>query len=193
MEYIRSFLAIEIMQAILENISKIQDELKKELSLVKWLKPEDMHLTLLFLGNISLMDVDKINNVLLAPSLSTKPFYIKLKSIGIFPNSLRPRVLWIGVEDRHKNMESLYDDILRPLEKIGFKGEDRKFHPHLTLGRFKSIKGNKILNSYLEKYKNFEFGEELVDKIVLFKSDLRPDGSVYTKLKEISIGGDNVK
>ncbi len=185
MEYIRSFLAIEMNQAIIENIVNIQTDLKKDITLIKWVRPQNMHLTLIFFGNIGLKDVDRINDTILDSVSSMRPFYIKLKSIGVFPNPSRPRVLWIGVDDGYKDLESLYNNIIGPLKGIGFKPENRDFHPHLTLGRFKSNRMENIINNYLEKYKDFEFGEKFVDRIALFKSELRSSGAVYTKLRDI--------
>ena len=185
MEYIRSFLAIEINKGVISRIAAIQEEFKNKLSMVKWVKPENMHLTLLFFGSISLEELDRIKEVLSNSIPGIKPFSIRLKSLGTFPDPSRPRVLWVGVREGSDSLESLYKRVRDSLKFMKIKEAEREFHPHLTLGRFKSPRVNRELRSLLGEYRDFEFGEDVVDRVILFKSDLKPDGPIYTKLKEI--------
>jgi 2'-5' RNA ligase len=102
-----------------------------------------------------------------------------------------PRVIWIGLVDEKETLTSLQKQIETYLEKIGFQPEDRPFRPHLTLGRMKSSRGKEELVGRMEKHKEEEFGGFKVERVVLFKSDLRPSGPIYTPLREMKLGGRN--
>jgi len=95
----------------------------------------------------------------------------------------------MGLVDGKETLASFQKQIEKQLEKIGFQPEDRPLHPHLTLGRMKSSRGKRELVEKMEKHKEEEFGDFQVDRVVLFKSDLRPTGPIYTPLKEMKLGG----
>jgi 2'-5' RNA ligase len=95
----------------------------------------------------------------------------------------------MGLVEGKEALVSLQQQIEVLLEKIGFQAEDRPFHPHLTLGRVKSSRGREDLVGRMEKYREEEFGDFLVERVNLFKSDLRPSGPIYTPLREIKLGG----
>ena len=95
----------------------------------------------------------------------------------------------MGLVEGKEALVSLQQQIEVLLEKIGFQAEDRPFHPHLTLGRVKSSRGREELVGRMEKYREEEFGDFLVERVNLFKSDLRPSGPIYTPLREIKLGG----
>jgi 2'-5' RNA ligase len=98
-------------------------------------------------------------------------------------------VIWIGLVDEREALTSLQKQIETCLEKIGFRPEDRPFHPHLTLGRMKSSRGKEELAERMERRREEEFGDFEVERVVLFKSDLRPSGPIYTLLRELRLGG----
>lgn len=95
----------------------------------------------------------------------------------------------MGLVEEREALTSLQKQIETQLEKIGFQPEDRPFHPHLTLGRMKSSRGKEELAGRMEKHKEEEFGDLRVERVVLFKSDLRPSGSIYTALGDVKLGG----
>ena len=98
-----------------------------------------------------------------------------------------PRVIWLGLVNG-QILTSLQKQIETQLEKIGFQPEDRPFHPHLTLGRTKSSRGKDELAGRMEKYKEEEFGDFQVERVILFKSDLKPSGPIYTPLGDLRLG-----
>jgi 2'-5' RNA ligase len=102
-----------------------------------------------------------------------------------------PRVIWIGLVDEREALTSLQKQIETYLEKIGFQPEDRPFRPHLTMGRMKSSRGKEELAERMERYREEEFGDFEVERVVLFKSDLRPSGPIYTPLGDVRLGGRN--
>jgi len=95
----------------------------------------------------------------------------------------------MGLVDGREVLILFQKQIETQLEKIGFQPEDRPFHPHLTLGRMKSSRGKKELVGRIEKYREEEFGDFQVERVILFKSDLKPSGPVYTLLREMKLGG----
>jgi len=186
---IRSFLAIEIPRTILKKIEEVQDDLKSSRADVRWVSPEKIHLTLKFFGNIDESKIDPIVKSIEEPIRTTPPFSLKVRGVGAFPYLKNPRVIWMGLVDGKEVLVSFQKQLERELEKIGFEPEERAFHPHLTLGRMKTSKGREELTGRMERYTEEEFGNFQVERIVLFKSDLKPTGPIYTPLREMKLGG----
>jgi len=186
---IRSFLAIELPKPILKKIEEVQGDLRSTHADVRWVNPEKIHLTLKFFGNIEESRIDPIFKSIEEPIRNTLPFSLKVQGVGAFPNLKNPRVIWIGLVNGREVLISFQKQIEAQLEKIGIQPEDRPFHPHLTLGRMKSSRGKEELAGRMEKHKEEEFGDFQVERVVLFKSDLRPTGPIYTPLRELRLGG----
>ena len=186
---IRSFLAIELPKPILRKIEEVQGDLKSTHADVRWVNPEKIHLTLKFFGNIEELRIDPIFKSIEEPARNTLPFSIKVSGVGAFPHLKNPRVIWMGLVDGREVLILFQKQIETQLEKIGFQPEDRPFQPHLTLGRMKSSRGKEELAVRMEKHKEEEFGDFQVERLILFKSDLRPTGPIYTPLREIKLGG----
>jgi 2'-5' RNA ligase len=102
---------------------------------------------------------------------------------------MRPRVIWVGVDECEDTLKILYNKIEKNLEKIGFDPEQRQFNPHLTLGRVKSLKEKRILIEKIEKFKGCELGSFQIEALYLFKSELRPAVAVYSKLNTFKLAG----
>jgi 2'-5' RNA ligase len=186
---IRSFLSIELPKPILKKIEEVQGDLRSTHAEVRWVSPDKIHLTLKFFGNIEESRVDLILKSIEEPIRNTLPFSLKVRGIGAFPSLKNPRVIWMGLMDGKEVLVSFQKQMESQLEKIGFQPEDRPFHPHLTLGRMKSSRGKEDLAGRMEKHKEEEFGDFPVERVVLFKSDLRPTGPIYTPLRELRLGG----
>ena len=187
---IRSFLAIELPKAILKKIEEIEAELRSTHADVRWVSPEKIHITLKFFGNIEESGIDSILKSIEEPVQNTAPFSLKVRGVGAFPNLKNPRVIWMGLVDGGEVLASFQKQIDNQLKEIGFQPEDRPFHPHLTLGRMKSSRGKEELVERMEEHKEEEFGDLQVERVVLFKSDLRPTGPIYTPLRELKFGGE---
>ena len=186
---IRSFLAIEVPKPILKKIEEVQGDLRSALADVRWVNPEKIHLTLKFFGNIEESRIDLIVKSIEEPIRNTLPFSIIVRGVGAFPSLKTPRVIWMGLVDGKEVLTSLQKQMEKELGKIGFQPEDRPFHPHLTLGRMKLGRGKEDLMGRMEQHKEEEFGVFPVERVVLFKSDLRPIGPIYTPLRELRLGG----
>ncbi len=185
---IRSFLSIELPKLILSKIEGVQGDLRSTHADVRWVSPEKIHLTLKFFGNIEVSRIDVIFKSIEEPVRNTLPFSVRVKGAGAFPSLKNPRVIWMGLADGIEMLISLQKEIEARLEKIGFEPEDRPFQPHLTLGRMKSSRGKEDLVRKMENHTEEEFGAFQVERVALFKSDLRPSGPIYTLLRILRLG-----
>ena len=185
---IRAFLAIDLPEEIRDRIRDIQDRLKTNLKGIRWIRPEGIHLTLKFLGNIPQNDVLNISGMIEKHTKYVGPLMLKVGTVGTFPNLKRPRVLWLGIGGETEQLLTLQKKIDATLEDCGFKRETRTFSPHLTLGRIKSHKEIRGLSQAIGDGKNFAAGSFHADGLTLFKSDLTPKGAIYTKLAHFPFG-----
>jgi 2'-5' RNA ligase len=186
MGLLRAFIAVEIPHEIQQAIfSKATSVLKKTTdSLVRWVPPENMHLTLKFLGDVSPSNVDMLTRVLRAEADSAHCFDMRIGGLGSFPSLRRPRVLYIGVQ-APAGLEALQRGVESASRRLGYESEERPFSPHLTLGRVRqdaSASDQQKIRQALENIHIDSLGTARVDSVHLFKSDLKPTGSVYTKL-----------
>jgi len=185
--YTRCFIALDIPDQIRSDVGDILDRLKKHNADVKWVRVDNMHLTLKFLGKTPQKVLPKIQEYLFNVVLSYNPFYIRIYATGVFPNRKYPRVIWIGVEDSDI-LKRLHVDIENSMDSLGFKKEQRSFKPHLTLGRVRSQKGVLHMVHDLDTFKDKDFGNIHVKKIKLMKSELKPQGAIYSCLYDIPLG-----
>ena len=185
MAKIRAFIACDIPEALLEKISSIQDKLKGLDAEVGWTKVSSIHITLKFLGDIEEEIIEKVADVIAEATTGQPPFEIYIKGSGAFPNLKNPRVVWIGVEYLNKGLMHIQQALDGRLKALGFEPEEREFRPHLTLGRVKGTKGKERLSSAVSGLKDIEIGSFTVDRVILYKSELKPTGAVYTKLREV--------
>jgi RNA 2',3'-cyclic 3'-phosphodiesterase len=186
---IRSFLAIELPEAIRNKIGEIEGDLKSSHADVRWVHPGKIHLTLKFFGNIEEARVESIIKAIENPVRHTPVFTMKVRGIGTFPHWKNPRVIWMGLIDEKGILNPFQKELERELEGIGFEPEAKKFQPHLTLGRVNSSRGKEGLIREMEKYQEEDFGNFSVERVILFRSDLRPAGPIYTPLREVKLGG----
>lgn len=184
----RTFIAIEISEEIKNTLSQIESHLKYSGADVKWVKPEIIHLTLKFLGEIDEKKATEVNAVLDEIAKSVKAFEISLKDIGAFPKIEHPRVVWVGLDKGAAETAGIAVRIDEALSKIGFAKEERPFSPHLTIGRVRSpLNKDKLKEKMVSAASKFDLlavAPHRVTSIILFQSTLTPQGSIYTKLYE---------
>jgi len=176
----RAFVAVEIDNAdIIQKIKSIQETATFE---AKPVRIDQIHFTLQFLGEISNEKAEKVKNVLL--TIDFQRFSLAIECFGAFPNTKNPRIIWLGVDkyggEKLSNVAKNVNSVLSP---IGFN-VDKQFRPHLTIFRIKTKIGN-ITNELL-KFKDVEFGKQMVSKIILKKSELSKNGPEYTNLVEVN-------
>jgi len=181
MSTLRLFLAVEINDAvILEKITQIQKRLGNTKTKMTLVRPENLHLTLKFLGNTSETVVDSIFNIM--QKIESTPFQVELSKLGCFPRPARPRVIWLGLSMGYDQLAQIATFLDMNLHTLGFEREKRKFAAHLTLARVKSRTVPKLAQ-YLKEYQDVEIGSFAVDEIVLKKSTLTPKGPIYESLR----------
>jgi RNA 2',3'-cyclic 3'-phosphodiesterase len=180
---IRSFLAIELSEGLKETLAEYIQELSRIPSRIKWVSPRQTHLTLKFFGAINQETVGKISQAL-SPVIAAYPrFPLALKGLGAFPNLFRPRVIWLSLGGETDILLGLHQRIEGALIPLGIPKEERPFKGHLTLGRNKDNQINEGLYRGLSQWAKEETVPFEVGEVVLFRSDLKPAGPVYTKLK----------
>src|SRR4030065_2894829 len=184
----RCFIAIELPEAVKSTLSGIEEGLKKSKADVRWVKPDNIHLTLKFFGNIEDKKTEKIIEIMENICSQYAPFTIKIKGMGTFPNIKSPRVLWVGIEG-NDTLKTLQEEIEKGMESIGFEREDRAFTAHLTLGRFRSsIEKEGLLKAVKLHEKDTFVGSINVQSLSLIRSDLHPEGARYSKIIDIPLG-----
>jgi 2'-5' RNA ligase len=181
---IRSFLAFELPPEIKTQIRQVSEELKKSKIDIRWVKPENIHLTIVFLGDVREGDISAIAREIEQVCYGFHPFEICLKGLGLFPDRRRPRVLWAGYDGDIERMASLKDVLHERLMPFEIKEERREFKPHLTLGRFRNPgRGNTQLDEIMIRHGSLSSPSFHARELVLFKSELKPHGPEYTRLE----------
>ena len=180
---IRSFLAFELPLEIKRTVKQVSEDVRRSKLNVKLVNVDNIHLTVVFMGNIKTEDIPAIEREIKQGCAGFDPFDISLKGLGFFPNARRPRVLWLGIECETERMSSLKTNLQERLRTYGVKEEKRKFRPHLTIGRFrKSNRSSSLLEEIITRYEGLESPVFPLGELVMFKSKLTPKGAEYTKL-----------
>jgi 2'-5' RNA ligase len=183
---LRSFIAIELPDEVKFSLAEVQKGLKKSGADIRWVKTDNIHLTLKFLGDVKEENIDGINQALKGACNNHNVFGIEIRDIGTFPARKSPRVLWAGISCQDELIK-LQEEIDGAMASLGFAPEKRAFSPHLTIGRFKSSQGMNSLMKEIEAIRHDSFGRFDVRSIYLIKSDLKPSGAVYTRIKEFPL------
>ena len=184
MSKFRGFIAIDI--GPFQKLVKFGNEIKNCGVSVKLVEPENIHITLKFLGDISEDHINKIEEIMKNSVKNIDSFEISLKNVGVFPNQNYIKVVWIGIENGEK-IAQIAKNIDEGLSKLGYKKEKRGFSAHLTVARVRSAKNKDKLLKIIEKYRDIEFFDIKVESIKLKKSDLTPKGPIYTTLKDVKL------
>ncbi|MCD6371858.1 MAG: RNA 2',3'-cyclic phosphodiesterase [Candidatus Aenigmarchaeota archaeon] len=182
----RVFLAIDIPNELKKSISEFQNSIKKDFD-AKWVEEANFHFNLKFFGNLTEDEILKIKSKTEEVVKDFKPFYIEIYGMGVFPNFSFPRVVWLGCKNNIE-LQHLSESLDDSFSSVGIKKEERRFVPHLTLGRLRSGKNKQLLKKIVEKNSNVSFGKFLVKEIILFESKLSPKGPVYKKLYQFALG-----
>jgi 2'-5' RNA ligase len=180
----RLFIAVDISEEARNVAAKYISALREEFSELRvgWERPEKLHITLAFLGRTEDSQIAEIGEILTRIAKRHVPFQLAMSGRGVFPSARKPRVLWLGVEDRESKLTELAEDVIDEITRLGFEPEKRKFSPHLTIARIKEPQAARNLaEKHLQmKYEPVQFE---VGHITLYESQLRPTGSIYSKLK----------
>lgn len=174
----RLFIGIYPSKKILEEIKNLQSKTRKRFS-GRFVELQNVHLTLQFIGWVSKEEKEKIVKNVESVVKDFEPFVLIYKPVGFFPNVIKPRVFWINAQDDNSILDKLYRKLYKVNKKYLKQRKDWTFTPHLTLARIKEI-DKATSTDIMEKYKEVEFGKDVVDSISLIKSDLRSTGPIYS-------------
>lgn len=182
----RLFIAIDTPASVKAQMVEIQEELKKSEADVKWETSNKFHITLKFLGDTNDTLLPVITRILETAGTKFPSFQIEYDDVGCFPNWKQPRVIWVGANEQSGTLLQIKRFLDTELEKLGFKIEPRKFHPHITLGRVKSQHNIKNLTVIMESLK-FKSEKTTCREILLMRSILKPSGSEYSTLTTVGL------
>ena len=197
MSVLRVFIAIELPSPVCDAIQKQTARLRQTLGndLIRWVPTQNMHLTLKFLGDTTSSYLDFLKQLISREADSHPQFDLQLGGLGAFPNLRRPHLLWIGIH-APADLTSLQKGIESGTTRLGYEQEERAFSPHLTIGRVRQNVNPPELQKIRTTLETIQLGNidiARVDYVHLFKSDLQPGGSIYTKLFSAPLSNHEVK
>ncbi|NQS99944.1 MAG: RNA 2',3'-cyclic phosphodiesterase [Candidatus Omnitrophica bacterium] len=182
----RVFIAIELSAEVQEELRRVQDQLKPAGADVKWVEPEDIHLTLKFLGDVSLELIAEVKKQLDALVKVHQRFELTIGGVGAFPKVEYPRVIWVGAERGAEQTVELANSLEEKLLNFGFLKEKRQLKPHLTLGRVRSSQNRNQLRELLQSV-TVQPKTSQVETVVLFESTLTSQGAIYKALHKVKL------
>ncbi len=183
-EFIRTFIAIEPDENAKKQLAGFTEKLKRVIrGDINWTKPQNLHFTLKFLGEISPEKIEDIKNLLNTISRQHDSFSAKISGIGFFPDEKRPRILWAGLQDGREEMIGIAKSIEDEAEYLGFEREEREFRAHITIARIRD-RHIRADGKTLKELSSEEICSFTADRIILFRSDLLPNGPRYSILAE---------
>jgi 2'-5' RNA ligase len=179
---LRTFIAFELPEAVSDHLRVFQTRLQTLGTGIRWVRPRNIHLTLKFLGDIRPEELQDAKTALDKAVLGQGPIQLAVRGIGVFPGRRKPRVIWAGLADQvpqllefQKRLENIFSD-------CGFAREERPFKAHLTLGRVKGGLDAEPLDEALRHIDQYPALGFQAEQVILFKSDLMPNGPIYTRL-----------
>lgn len=186
----RLFVALEIPSAVRKNLAALLNKLRELSAQPRWVRPEKLHVTLKFFGEVEPEKLGAIR-VALASVHSDAPVTVEFRGLGFFPNEKQPRVFWAGM-DASPNLKILAADIDGATEKLGIPRQEKPFSPHLTLARFQPPGLPEKLRSAIQENLAREFGSLQTRQFHLIESKLKPSGAEYTTLESFTFAGAEV-
>jgi 2'-5' RNA ligase len=190
MARLRTFIAVETDRTIRDRCVALQEGLARSAEGVKWVEPENLHLTLLFLGEVEDRTVPALCRAVAEVCAGHGRFRMSIEGVGCFPNPRRPRIVWVGVGAGKQELVTLHDALEPPLLDLGcYRREERQYTPHLTLGRLRGDGSSEALASALAHKADWQGGVTEVREIRVLSSELMPKGPIYTPLSRAKLGG----
>jgi 2'-5' RNA ligase len=182
-QQVRTFVAVEISQAVRATAAKVIRQLGKCDAAIRWVEPENMHLTLKFLGEVNALEIPDVCRAVEQAAAGVSGFSFDVAGVGAFPKIERPRTIWLGVTDGAEELGELQRQIEKHLKKLGYPPENRRFSPHLTVGRVKNA-GPELeeLSELVKSLSDHAIGTSEVDEVRVFSSELTREGPIYQAL-----------
>lgn len=184
----RSFIAINLPDAVKQEIDSIVERLRPSGPPARWVPGSNLHLTLKFLDEISPDQIMPIRGAIMMALTNVKPLEIRLEGFGVFPNERKARVFWVGIEEGFENLKTLAHAVDREVSTLGFPPEERAFSAHVTLARFREPgPAERLMKAAL--HMPYQSDVIRVESVELMKSVLSPKGAEYTKLESVRLTG----
>jgi len=182
-ETIRSFIAFDIDNPqVLKKLADAQEALAETGADLTLVKPQNIHITIRFLGDITPSMIEKIDKEM--QNVAFKPFDVEIKGVGAFPNLKYARVVWAGIQQGEEELKKIFNQLEPRLRSLGLRPDPKGFSAHLTIARVKSGRNKAQLAESINSMIGFEFGKVRADCLKLKKSVLTPQGPIYSTLKE---------
>jgi 2'-5' RNA ligase len=189
MPRLRTFIGLDLGKPIRDRLVVLQEKLAAGASEVKWVEPDNLHVTLLFLGEVDQRAVIDVCRAAEQAAAAIAAFPLTVAGVGCFPNARRPRILWAGVSAGAAETIALHDALEAPLLELGcYRREERKFTPHVTLGRIRGERSVQGLDNVIAKQQAWQGGETTIAEVQVMSSELTRDGPKYTVLSRALLG-----
>jgi len=189
MTRIRTFLAIEATESIRGAGESLIRKLTDFVEGGRWVKRENIHLSLKFLGDVEDHELHSVCRAARAATAKAKPFVLDCQSMGVFPNMQKPNTIWMGVNDANNKLADLQQHVEDALSDLGFPLEIRRFTGHLTLGRIRSSRGEHTeLQEFVDSQAEKVYGQMSVTELVVFSSELNREGPTYNVIGRCPLG-----
>lgn len=189
MSRIRTFIAVEVGAEIVRQATALQTRLARSDAAVKWVSPHQLHITLLFLGDVEERHLISLCRVVEEQAAAVPEFTLEIQGLGAFPSLRRPKVLWVGVRQGADQLRELHQRIEEPLTESGlYRPEDREYTPHLTLGRLRQEPHGRFFASEIAREIDVHLGRVSVTDVVVMSSELRREGPEYALLSRARLG-----
>jgi 2'-5' RNA ligase len=185
----RTFIAITASSDVRHGAQRLVERLRMKAGDVKWVAPENLHWTLQFLGDLEDLEIPALCNAVASAVTELEPFDLEARGAGAFPSPDRPRTLWLGAGAGSQVMVAVHNAIQKKLDRLGYRGEHRRYVPHLTLGRAGRNSPPRSLVAELAALADFDAGAMLVDEVTVYASQFTPSGSEYRVLARAALSG----
>ena len=178
---IRTFIAIDTPETVTKVALSVQSSVKMNRKAVRWVRKENIHITLRYIGPTAPGEVDKINRLLSEIVGQNSDLSLNVSSTGCFPKKERPRILWLGVDGDVAELKLLVEMINSEMDQLGYPQEERNYSPHITIGRIRyPQKATPDVTDFLSaQYEPISWN---IPKIILYQSELLPSGAIYSIL-----------
>ncbi len=183
----RAFVAIEIPAEVREALTALRDQWRQSGARASWVRPENMHLTLRFLGEISWEQIEQMAVRLEAAYAAMPALMLAVRGAGAFPNRRKPGVLWVGVQALSGDLAAVQQCAEEAAHGIGLPPETKAFHPHITLARIRDARQIGALPELIAAAEHFDGGAFSAGAVSLFESELRPGGPIYRRRREFHL------
>lgn len=189
-ESLRLFIALELSQAVKAALAEYVAPLQALARGVRWVKAENVHITLKFLGDTPKTKLAAIQDALAIICRDFAPLTIEMAGAGVFPNARRPQVLWVGLHDASGQLGKLAQEIDARLHQLGFPRETRPFSPHVTIGRVRDARIDAVTKEMLQH--PYPSHKMICPEFTLMQSELHRTGSIYTPVQKFGFGDDKL-